>query len=164
MAAQAPVEQPAAYADYNANNISDPVADVGAAVKRGLYEFDEAAKGAGTYEHGSQSQAAGAGQWEGECGEGNEVDELVCALGRGRGRLEGPEHGHTQGDRQKDCEGDVEVLAHGLVVAGALGKGKLLEVAPALARFYTSRIGNTVTGFPRSFRATFDIVVGTIGG
>ena len=134
MAAQAPVEQPAAYADYNANNVSHPVAHVGAAVKRGLYELDEAAEGARTNEDRNQSQAARTGQREGKCGEGDEVHELVAALGRGRGRLEGPEHGHTQGDRQKDCEGDVEVLAHGLVVAGALGKGKLLEVAPALAR------------------------------
>ena len=65
------------------------------------------------------------------------MHELVGALGRGRGRLEGPEHGHTQGDRQKGCEGDVEVLAHGAVVAGALGKGKRLKVAmprPALKR------------------------------
>ena len=134
MAAQAPVEQPAADADYNANNVSDPVAHVCAAVKRGLYELNEAAEGARANEDRNQSQAARAGQREGECGEGDEVHELVAALGRGRGRLEGPEHGHTQGDRQKDCEGDVEVLAHGLVVAGALGKGKLLEVAPALAR------------------------------
>ena len=29
---------------------------------------------------------------------------------------------------------------------------------------YTSRIGNTAAGLPRSFRATFDIVVETIGG
>ena len=134
MAAQAPVEQPAAYADYNANNVSDPVAHVYAAVKRGLYKLDKAAEGARTNEDRNQSQAARAGQRKGECGEGDEMHELVAAFGRGRGRLEGPEHGHTQGDRQKDCEGDVEVLAHGLVVAGALGKGKLLKVAPALAR------------------------------
>ena len=132
MAAQAPVEQPTAYSDGNADRVRHPVADVSAAVKRGLYELNEAAEGARANEHSNQPQAARAGQREGECGEGDEVHELVAALGRGR--LEGPEHGHTQGDRQKDCEGDVEVLAHGLVVAGALGKGKLLEVAPALAR------------------------------
>jgi hypothetical protein len=137
MAAQAPVEQPTAYADYNANSVSHPVAHVGAAVKRGLYELNEAAEGARANEHCNQPQAARTGQREGECGEGDEVHELVAALGRGRGRLEGPEHGHTQGDRQKDCEGDVEVLAHGAGVAGALGKGKRLKVAmprPALKR------------------------------
>ena len=73
--------------------------------------------------------------------EGDEVHELVAALGRKRGRLEGPEHGHSQGDPHYDCEGDVEVLAHGAGVAGAPGKGKRLEVAvnvaqpcPALSR------------------------------
>jgi hypothetical protein len=65
-----------------------------------------------------QTQAAGAGQREGECGEGDEVHELVAALGRRRGRLEGPEHGHCQGDGHDGCEGDVEVLAHGGGVRG----------------------------------------------
>ena len=137
MAAEAPVEQPAAYADYNANNVSHPVANVGAAVKRGLYELDEAAEGARTNEDRYQSQAAGAGQWEGECGEGGEVHELVAALGRGWRGFQWPEHGHGQGDGHKGCEGDVEVLAHGAVVVGALGKGKRLKLAmprPALKR------------------------------
>jgi hypothetical protein len=113
VAAQAPVEQPTAYADYNANNVSHPVAYVGAAVKRGLYELDEAAEGACTNEDRNQSQAARAGQWEGECCEGDEVHELVGALGRGWRGFQWPEHGHTQGDGHKGCEGDVEVLAHG---------------------------------------------------
>jgi len=126
VAAQAPVEQPAAYADYNANNVSHPVAHVGAAVKRRLYELDEAAEGARSYEDRNQSQAAGAGQWEGECGEGNEVHELVAALGRGRGRLEGPEHGNCQGDCHDGCEGDIEVLAHGGGVRGRMPKAKRL--------------------------------------
>ena len=124
MAAQAPVEQPAAYADGDADRVSHPVANVGAAVKRGLYELDEAAEGAGTYEYRDQPQAAGAGQREGECGKGDEVHQLVAALWRGRGRLEGPEHGHTQGDGHKGCEGDVEVLAHGRRVQGCKPKAK----------------------------------------
>ena len=107
MAAQAPVEQPAAYADGNADSVSHPVAHVSAAVKRGLYELNEAAEGARANEHCNQPQAARTSQREGD-----EVHELVAALGRGRGRLEGPEHGHTQGDGHKGCEGDVEVLAH----------------------------------------------------
>ena len=138
MAAQAPVEQPAAYADGDANRVRHPVADVIAAVKRGLYELNEAAEGARANEHCNQPQAASTGQREGECGEGDEVHELVAALGRGRGRLEGPEHGHTQGDRQKGCEGDVEVLAHGVALEAALGESKRWsstpKVAPALAR------------------------------
>jgi hypothetical protein len=51
VAAQAPVEQPAAYADGTADSVCHPVAYVGAAVKRGLYELDEAAEGAGANEH-----------------------------------------------------------------------------------------------------------------
>jgi hypothetical protein len=122
VAAQAPVKQPTAYPDGDADRISHPVAHVGAAVKRGLYELDEAAEGAGTYEYRDQPQAAGAGQREGECGEGNKVHDLVTALGRGRGRLEGPEPGHTQGDGHKGCERDVEVLAHGPVYRDASPK------------------------------------------
>ena len=124
MAAKAPVEQPAAHADGDANNVSHPVAHVGAAVKRGLYELDEAAEGACTHEHRDQPQAARAGQWEGECGKGNEVHELVAALGCGRGRFEGPEHGQGQGDGHKGCEGDVEVLAHGGGVRGRMPEAK----------------------------------------
>ena len=124
MAAQAPVEQPAAYADCNADHISHPVAHVGATVKRGLYELNEAAEGARANEYQYQPQAACAGQREGECGESDEVDELVDALGRGRGHLEGPEHGYTQRDRHKGCEGDVEVLAHGAGVPGPHFDGK----------------------------------------
>ena len=133
--AQAPIEERCADTDYDADRVRDPVANVCAAIKRGLYELDEAAEGAGTYEYRKEPQAAGTGQREGECGEGYEVHELVAALGCGGRGFQWPEHGHTQGDRQKDCEGDVEVLAHGLVVAGALGKGKRLEGAmrcPAL--------------------------------
>jgi hypothetical protein len=124
VAAQAPVEQPAAYADGNANSVSHPVAHVGAAVKRGLYELDEAAEGAGTYEHRKQPQAARSGQGEGKCGEGDEVHQLVTALGRGRRRLQRPEHGNCQGDCHDGCEGYVEVLAHGGGVRGRKPKAK----------------------------------------
>ena len=134
MAAQAPVEQPAAYADGNADSVRHPVAYVSTAVKRGLYELNEAAESARANEHCNQPQAARTSQREGECGEGDEVHELVAALWRGRGCLEGPEHGHTQGDRHKGREGDVEVLAYGEGVAGALGKGKRLEVALNVAQ------------------------------
>ena len=89
MVAQAPVEQPAAYTDGNADRVRHPVADVSAAVKRGLYELNEAAEGARANEHCNQPQAARTGQREGECGEGDEVHELVAALGRGRGASRG---------------------------------------------------------------------------
>ena len=55
------------------------------------------------------------------------MPKLIAALGHRWGRLERPEHGDTQGDRHKGCEGDVEVLAHEAGVKGALGKGKRLE-------------------------------------
>jgi hypothetical protein len=55
VAAQAPVEQPTAYAEGDADRVSHPVAHVGAAVKRGLYELDEAAEGACTNEDRNQS-------------------------------------------------------------------------------------------------------------
>jgi hypothetical protein len=122
LAAQAPVEQPAAHANCNANIISDPVAYVGATIKRGLYELNQATEGARANEHCNQPQAARAGHREGQCGEGNEVHELVAAFGRGQGRLEGPEHGHGQGDGHNSCEGYVEVLAHEVVYRGARPK------------------------------------------
>ena len=51
MAAQAPVEQPAAYACGNANSVGHPVAYIGATVKRGLYKLNKAAEGAGADQH-----------------------------------------------------------------------------------------------------------------
>ena len=92
--AQAPIEERSADADYDADRVCDPVAQIRAAVKRGLYELDEAAEGAGTYEYDNQPQAARAGQRECQCGEGNEVHELVTALGCGRRSVEWPEHGN----------------------------------------------------------------------
>ena len=122
--AQAPIEERSADADYDADRVRDPVAHVCAAIKRGLYELYETPEGAGSYEHGGQPQAARAGQWEGQCGEGNEVHELVTALGGGRRSVEWPEHGNCQGDGHNGCEGDVEVLAHGVRVQCRQPKAK----------------------------------------
>ena len=109
---QAPIEERRADAEHDADRVRDPVAQVRTAIKRGLYELDEPPEGAGPYEHNDQPQAARAGQWEGQCDEGNEVHELVTALGCGWRGVEWPEHGNCQGDRHNGCEGDVEVLAH----------------------------------------------------
>ena len=122
--AQAPIEQRCANTNYDADCVGDPVAHVCAAIKRGLYDLDEAAEGAGTYKHNNQPQAARAGQWEGQCGEGNEVHELVTALRRRWWRFQWPEHGNCQGDCHKGCEGDVEVLAHGARIQGRQPKAK----------------------------------------
>ena len=73
-------------------DVRDPVVDVCAAVEAGLDEFNGAAEGARADEDGQQTNAARAGQREGERGEGDEVDELVAALRRGGGCLQGPEH------------------------------------------------------------------------
>ena len=51
-------------------------------------------------------------QREGECGEGDEVHELVAALRRWGRRLQGPEHRDGQGERHGERQGYVEVLAH----------------------------------------------------
>ena len=122
--AQAPVDERRADANYDANRVRDPVAHVRAAIKRRLYQLDEAAEGAGAYEHGDQPQAARAGQREGQYGEGNEVHELVTALGCGRRRFQWPEHGNCQGDCHNGCEGDVEVLAHGVRIQCRQPKAK----------------------------------------
>ena len=61
MPAQAPIEERRTNPDYDADRVRDPIAHVCAAIKRGLYELDETAEGAGTYEHGDEPQATRAG-------------------------------------------------------------------------------------------------------
>ena len=121
-----PVQQPASNAQGHARDIRDPVVDFGAPVEAGLDEFDRAAEGTRADEDGEQSDAAGAGQREGECGEGDEVHQFVAALRRW-GRFQGPEHGDGQGERHGEGQGYVEVLAHaiGLTAPGAERKWKL---------------------------------------
>ena len=112
MSANAPIKQPASNAQGHAHDIRDPVVYVCAAVEAGLDEFNGAAEGARADEDGQQANAACAGQREGECGEGDEVHQLVASLGR-RGRLiHWPEHRDGQGERHGERQGDVEVLAH----------------------------------------------------
>jgi hypothetical protein len=110
--ANAPIKQATANAQDHADDIRDPVVDVGAAVEAGLDEFNDAAEGARADEDRQEPNAARAGQREGECGEGCEVHELVASLGRWGRRLQGPEHRGGQGERHDYGDGDVEVLAH----------------------------------------------------
>ena len=112
MLSQAAVEQAQANAQDHAHDIRDPVVDVGAAVEAGLDQLNGAPKGRRADEHRQQAKAAGAGQRKGECGEGDEVHELVAALQRRGRRLQRPKHRDGQGERHGDGEGDVEVLAH----------------------------------------------------
>ena len=85
MTAQAAVQQAQANTQDDADNIRDPVVEVGAAVEAGLDEFNGAAEGTCAYEDRQQSDAACAGEREGERREGYEVNQLVAAL-RGWGR------------------------------------------------------------------------------
>jgi hypothetical protein len=110
--AQAAVGETKRNANGHPDGVGNPVANVSAAVERGLYELDGGPEGAAADKHGDEPEAAGSGQWEGQCGEGYEVHELVAALGRGRRDLKRPEHGNRQYDRHSSGEGDVEVLAH----------------------------------------------------
>ena len=102
MAANAPVKQAKANAQDDAHDVRDPVVYVGAAVEAGLDEFDHAAKCTRADEDGEQSDAARVRQREGECGEGDEVHELVAALRRRGRRFNGPEHRDGQGERHND--------------------------------------------------------------
>ena len=99
MSAHAPIKQAAANAKNHTNDISDPVVNVGASIKAGLDEFNGAAISAGGDEYRKQPKAARVRQREGECGEGDEVHELVAALRRWGRRLHGPEHRDGQGER-----------------------------------------------------------------
>ena len=88
--ANSTIQQTAANAQDNADDIRYPVVDIGAAVEGGLDEFDGATEGARADEDGQQANAACVGQREGECGEGDEVHELVAVLRRRGRRLQRP--------------------------------------------------------------------------
>jgi hypothetical protein len=49
---------------------------------------------------------------KGECGEGDEVDELIRSVGCRRRLVHGPEHRDGQDERHGKCQGNVEVLTH----------------------------------------------------
>ena len=78
--AKAPVQQPASNAKDDAHDIRYPIVYVCAAVEAGLDEFNGAAERGGADEDRQQPEAAGAGQREGECGEGYEVYQFVASL------------------------------------------------------------------------------------
>ena len=123
MAPEASIDKAADHPQDDARNVCDPVAHVGAAVKGGLDEFNEAAEGTRPDKHRRQSNAPGSGQREGECGKGNEVDDLVAAVGRRRRGLQGPEHRDRQNEGHGEGDWDVEVLAHRLRLLVATMKG-----------------------------------------
>ncbi len=85
---------------------------VGAAVKGGLNEFNEAAEGTRPHKYRRQSNAPGSGQREGECRKGNEVYQFVAAVGRRRRGLQGSEHRDRQNEGDSEGDWDVEVFSH----------------------------------------------------
>ena len=109
---EASIDKAADNPKGDAQNVCDPVVHVGAAVKGGLDEFNEAAKGTRPHKHWGQSNAPGSGQREGECRKGNEVYDLVAAVGRRRRGLQGPEHRDRQNEGHGEGDWDVEILAH----------------------------------------------------
>ena len=108
--------------DY-ADNVCAPVVHVGAAVKGGLDELNEAAEGTRPDKNGGQSNAACSGEGKGECRKGNEVHDLIDAVGRRRRGLQGPEHRNRQNEGHGEGDWDVEVLAHQLKLLVATMKG-----------------------------------------
>ena len=112
MGPEASIDKTADNPQDDTQNVCDPVVHVGAAIKGGLDELNEATKGTRPHKYRDQSNAPGSGQWEGECCKGNEMYNLVAAVGCWRRGLQGPEHcdrqseGHDEGDR------NVEVLSH----------------------------------------------------
>ena len=110
----APIKQTAANAQTHTDDIRDPVVEVGAAVEAGLDEFNGAAECTCADEDRQQANATGSRKREGECGEGDKVQELVAALRRRGRRLHGREHRDGQGEGHNERQGNVEVLAHSL--------------------------------------------------
>ena len=122
MGPEASIDKAADNPNDDARNVRDPVAHVGAAVKGGLDEFNEAAEGSRPHKYRGQSNAPSSGQREGECGKGNEVDDLVATVGRRRRGLQGPEHRDRQNEGHGEGDWDVEVRAHRLKLPVATTK------------------------------------------
>ena len=120
---EASVDKAADHPNDDARNVRDPVAHVGAEVKGGLDELNEAAEGTRPDKYGEQSNASGSGQREGECRKGNEVYQFVAAVGRRRRGLQGPEHRDRQNEGHGEGDWDVEVRAHRLKLLLATMKG-----------------------------------------
>ena len=124
MPAQAAIQQAPGDPDNGAHDVGDPVIDVCAAIKCRLYQFNGAAERTRANEDRQQAKAARAGQGEGECGEGNEVDNFVATRRRWRRLVQGPEHRDRERKKDDECQGNVEVLAHGAGVRALNFEGK----------------------------------------
>ena len=123
MGPEASIDKAADHPNDDAHNVCDPVAHVGAAVKTWLDELNEATEGTRPHKYRRQPNTPGSGQGEGERCKGNEVDDLVAAVGRRRRGLQGPEHRDRQNEGHGEGDWDVEVLAHRLKLLAATMKG-----------------------------------------
>ena len=101
--ANAAIRQAPGNPEEHANDVGDPVVDVCATIKCRLYQFNGAAEGARANEDRQQAKAARAGQWEGQCGEGNEVDNFVAARRHWRWLVQGPEHRNRERKEDDEC-------------------------------------------------------------
>ena len=132
MPAKASVQQAAANAQDNSNDVRYPVVDVGAVVEAGLNEFNGAAVYACADEDSWEPEAARISERECQRCEGYEVHQLIAALRRWGRRLQGPEHRDGQSERHNNGEGDVEVLAH---PPGCIGRAEQRQARASIAVF-----------------------------
>ena len=120
---QASIDKATDNSKNDARNVCDPVVHVDAAVKGRLKEFNEIPKGTRPHKYRGQSKAPGSGQREGECRKGNEVYDLVAAVGRWRRGLQRPKHRDCQSEGNDEGDRNVEVLAHQLKLMLTIIKG-----------------------------------------
>ena len=74
MSAEVAVKQSAANSEYNANNICDPIVEVGTTIEAGLDQFNNAAEGRSADKNGQEAKSARVGHRKGQRCEGNNVD------------------------------------------------------------------------------------------
>lgn len=80
MGPEASINKPTYNPKGHAQNISDPVVHIGAAVEAWLDEFNHTAEDTRPQKNGKQSEATCSGEGEGQRSKGDEVYELVAAV------------------------------------------------------------------------------------
>lgn len=90
--------------EHDAQDISNPVIEVGTAIESQLYEFNQSAKGACSNEDKQQADKAGARQGKGQESKSSKVYELVAPLGCWGWLVHWPEHRDSEDYRYDTCE------------------------------------------------------------
>ena len=98
--------------ESDANNVSDTVVYIGAAVKGGLDDLNHSSEDARPHKHWEQSKAASSGEGEGKCCKGNDVYKFVAAVWRWRRLVYWPKHGNRQDGGYNQRQRNIEILAH----------------------------------------------------